>query len=298
MTLFSLILALLLEQRLPLDYARWVVRPVSTVAAWLERYFNAGSYQQGVAATLLALFLSLFPFILLYIVCWDTLIPAFALNFLALYLCMGFRQFGHFYTDIQMALRLDDVDRARALLSEWRGETLPEHMKPGEIAQLSIETAFITSHRHIFAVIFWFALLPGPLGAILYRVSHLLNEAWREQEDFGRFASEAFRCLEWLPARATAAAFAIVGNFEDAVFCWRNQPSHWYYGELGIVVASGAGALGIQLNPQKQTDLPNIPDTDETADADSMQSALGLIWKVTLLWCLLLLLSWLARLVG
>jgi len=294
MTLFSLILALLLEQRLPLNYARWVVRPASIGAGWLERYFNAGSYQQGIAATLLALFLSLFPFVLLYIVCRDNFILAFVLNFLALYLCMGYRHFGRFYTDIQMALRLDDVERARALLSEWKGEALPEHMKPGEIAQLAIETAFITSHRHIFAVIFWFALLPGPLGAILYRVSHLLNEAWREQEDFGRFASEAFRCLEWLPTRATAAAFAIVGNFEDAVFCWRNQVTHWYDEGLGIVVASGAGALGIQLNPKS----PNSLGTDETANADSMQSALGLIWRVTLLWCLLLLLAWLAKLAG
>ncbi|MDR1849054.1 MAG: CobD/CbiB family protein [Zoogloeaceae bacterium] len=298
MTLFSLILALLLEQRLPLHYARWIVRPVSTGAEWLERHFNAGSYNQGLAATLLALFLSLLPFIIIYLVCLDNPIPALALNILALYLCMGFRQFSHFYTDIQMALRLDDVERARALLSEWRGEALPEHMKPGEIAQLAIESAFVTSHRHIFAVIFWFVLLPGPLGAVLYRVSHLLCEAWREHENFGRFASEAFYYLEWLPARATAAAFAFAGNFEDAVFCWRNQATSWYNNELGIVIASGAGALGIQLNPQKQMASPNTPGTSETADADSMQSALGLIWRVTLLWCLLLLLSWLAKVVG
>ncbi|MCL2022624.1 MAG: CobD/CbiB family protein [Betaproteobacteria bacterium] len=298
MTLFSLILALLLEQRFPLNYARWVVRPVSGWAGWLERHFNAGSYRQGVAATLLAALLPLAPLLIVYILSLGQPILIFALNTLALYLTLGFRQFSHFYTEIQMALRLDDVERARALLSEWRDEDLPADLGAGEIAQLAIETALTASHRHVFAVLFWFALLPGPLGAILYRISHLLAEAWRECGDFGLFAARAFRCLEWLPARATAAAFAIVGNFEDAVFCWRNHASRWYDYELGIVIASGAGALGIKLNSLKQVSSQSELGAGETADVDSMQSAVGLVWRTVLLWCLLLLLLWLAKLAG
>jgi cobalamin biosynthesis protein CobD/CbiB len=297
MTLLSLILALLWEQRAPLDYARWVVRPVFAWAGWLERYFNAGSYQQGIAASLLALLVPLAPLLVIYILCLDSLI-LIVFNVLALYLTMGFRQFSHFYTDIQMALRLDDVERARALLSEWRGEETPARAGAGEIAQLAIETALTASHRHVFAVIFWFALLPGPLGAVLYRISHLVSKAWSDHGDFGAFAKEIFRYLDWLPSRVTAIAFAIVGNFEDAVFCWRNHASRWYDYELGIVVASGAGALGIRLNSPKQVFPQGEPGAGEAAGVDSMQSATGLVWRATLLWCLLLLLLWLARLVG
>ncbi|MCL2075577.1 MAG: CobD/CbiB family protein [Betaproteobacteria bacterium] len=286
MSLFALILALLLEQRFPLPYAHWVARPVSIWAEWLERYLNAGSYQQGIAAALLATLLPLAPLILVYILCLEQPVLAFALNALILYLTLGFRQFSHFYTDIQMALRLDDTERARALLSEWRNEDLPANLEADEIAQLAIETALVASHRHVFAVIFWFVLLPGPLGALLYRISHLLADSWREQGDFGRFAADMFYWLEWLPTRATAAAFAIVGNFEDAVFCWRNQAARWYNRGLGIVIASGAGALGIRLK--------NDLGTGEAADVDSMQSAVGLVWRAVMLWCLLLILRWLA----
>jgi len=298
MSLFSLIFALLLEQRFPLPYARWVVRPVASWAEWLERHLNAGSYQQGVAAASIAALLPLAPLVLIYIAFLDHIVLAFAFNALILYLTLGFRQFSHFYTDIQMALRLDDVERARALLGEWRNEELPADTKAEAIAQLAIETALTASHRHVFAVLFWFVLLPGPLGAVLYRLSHLLSESWRDCGDFGLFADKAFRLLEWLPLRATAAAFAIVGNFEDAVLCWRNHAANWYDNELGIVVASGAGALGIRLNSLKQVSSQSELGAGETADVDSMQGAIGLVWRAVLLWCLLLLLLWLAKLAG
>jgi cobalamin biosynthesis protein CobD/CbiB len=53
------------------------------------------------------------------------------------------------------------------------------------------------------------------------------------------------------PARLTALSFAIVGDFEDAIYCWRTQAKTWAAeagGEhAGIVLASGAGALGVLL---------------------------------------------------
>jgi cobalamin biosynthesis protein CobD/CbiB len=54
-----------------------------------------------------------------------SVVLAFLLNVLALYLTLGFRQFSHFYTDIQLALRLGDVARARALLSNGKERAFP-----------------------------------------------------------------------------------------------------------------------------------------------------------------------------
>jgi len=68
-----------------------------------------------------------------------------------------------------------------------------------------------------------------------------------ELERFSRFARLAFAALDWLPVRFTAAAFAVVGDFEDAVYCWRTQAANWPDPALGIVLASGAGAIGVRL---------------------------------------------------
>ena len=111
--------------------------------------------------------------------------------------------------------------------------------------------------------------------------------------DFARFAEQAFKIIDWLPSRATAAAFAIVGDFEDAVFCWRTG------GKMagrpdGIVLASGvpaplACAWGCRSLKRRVADRVEIGTGDE-ADVDFMQSAVGLVWRAIVLWLVLLLL--------
>ncbi len=114
-----------------------------------------------------------------------------------------------------------------------------------EIARIAIELGLINSHRYVFAIIVCFALLPGPLGPVLYRLAELLNERWGSRPDaFGKFALKAFEVIDWLPARSTALGFAIAGNFEDAVYCWRAQAASWMDQNQGIILASGAGRWG------------------------------------------------------
>ena len=45
----------------------------------------------------------------------------------------------------------------------------------------------------------------------------------------------------------TALTFAVVGNFEDAVYCWRSQALAWSTRTQGVILAAGAGALGVRL---------------------------------------------------
>ncbi|MFY0080399.1 regulatory signaling modulator protein AmpE, partial [Acinetobacter baumannii] len=66
-------------------------------------------------------------------------------------------------------------------------------------------------------------------------------------EAFGRFAAPAFYWIDWIPARLTAAAFAVVGNFEDAIYAWRNFASRWDDEAAGIILAAGGGAMGVRF---------------------------------------------------
>src|SRR6185503_1848342 len=138
---------------------------------------------------------------------WVSPFAALLVNVGALYLTLGFRQFSHYFTGIQAAIRDGEVDRARELIGAWRGESAT-HRSREEVIRLAIEEAIAASHRHVFAVLFWFVLLPGPSGAILYRLAVFLDRRWGGKGEFGRCAERALYVLEWPAARFTAAAFA------------------------------------------------------------------------------------------
>lgn len=307
MTLFSLIFALLLEQWRPSGDRNRVILLFLSYADRLERYFNTGVGRHGVAAWIAAVVpVLIFTGWIYYLLYSFNPLLAWAWNVVMLYLTMGFRQFSDSFTEIRDALKNGDLLLARKLLKVWRGVQADE-LSSQEIARITIELALIHSHRHVFGIIICFAILPGPLGPVLYRLADLLSERWggrldQEPDAFGQFAAKAFEVIDWLPARSTAVSFAIAGNFEDAVYCWRAQAASWVDHAQGIILASGAGALGVLLGDSLRDAggkyyRPELGVGDE-ADMDFLQSTVGLIWRTLVLWLLLLLLLEIASWVG
>jgi len=310
MSLFALITALLLEQFHPLSSRKYLYGWLSSYVLFFQLHFNAGQREHGKIAWLLAVLPLLAGVVASYWLLYHVHpFFAWAFNVLVLYLTMGFRQFSHYFTDIHLALRADRLDEARGLLSRWRG--IPSHeLNAEEVARVTIEQALIASHRNVFGVIVWFVLfsalgLGGAAGALLYRLGQFLRAHWGNADkydlgEFGGFARQAFYVLEWLPIRLTAMTFAIVGDFENTVYCWRTQAANWPDSEAGILLASGAGALGVRLGmplPQGgvMEDRAELGIGDD-ADADFMQSAIGLVWRSVVFWMVLLLLLTLATL--
>jgi cobalamin biosynthesis protein CobD/CbiB len=297
MSLLALVAALLLEQWRPLLDLPYLFSPVARYATFLERQFNAGETRQGAIAWLLAVLPPVLGGWFVYAAAYSVSPPLVVLvNVAALYLTMGFRQRSHYFTDIRLALKENDVTKARDILSSWRGADCA-NLDREAVARLAIEEALVASHRHVFAVVFWFVLLPGPTGAILYRLAMFLDRRWGvtavpQAQGFGRFARRAFAVLEWLPVRFTAAAFAVVGDFEDAVYCWRTQAADWPDPALGIVLASGAGAIGVKLGMPvleggEIVDRPEL-GLGDSADTGHLDSTVGLVWRALVMWLLLL----------
>ena len=308
MTLFSLIIALLIEQLRPLPAARVVQAPLKMFARFLEDRFNDGDARHGAVAWWVAILSACLVTALIYFLLLS-LHPLLGVvfNVLVLYLTMGFRQVSHFFTDIQLALRMGELPRARQLIGEWRGAS---HDQSGssEVARLAIEEALLASHRNVFGVVVWFVLLPGPIGAVLYRMAAFFDEAWGQRRDeqqfgdFGDFARKAFGALDWVPVRLTAAAFSIVGDFEDGIHCWRTQANQWKSKASGILLASGGGALGVRLGMpiHESGEVLERPEmgVGDDADAEFMQSTIGLVWRTLVLVFLVLALLGVAGWVG
>lgn len=305
MSLISLIVALLIEQIHPLAERRQISIGIARYANYLEGQLNAGERRHGVIAWMIAILPPMIGTALGY---WllHHIHPllGWAWNVLVLYFTLGFRQFSHYFTDIHQALRQGDVENARSLLAAWRGKPA-DASDASEVACLAIEEGIVAAHYHVFAVIVWFVLLPGPSGALMYRLSLHFSKRWggaAAAGPFGEFSRRAFEVIDWLPARLTAAAFAVVGDFEDAVYCWRTQAAQWPERNLGIVLASGAGALGVKLGmPIHQgSELVDRPElgVGEMADAAYMESAAALGWRALVMWLVLLFLLGFATLIG
>jgi cobalamin biosynthesis protein CobD/CbiB len=282
----------------------------------LERRLNGGRMDQGIIAAIAA---TAPPVAIAAGVFWllDSVSPLLSLawNVAILYLLMGFRQFSHAFSEVSAALRAGEVGRARRVLAFWRGGVTSE-LTSQDVAKLAIERAFVDAYRQVFATLFWFTLLPGPAGAVLYRATALLADEWSGEArgadvtpiakalvEFGAPARRLLWLLDWIPVRLTALSFAIVGDFEDAIYCWRTQAKEWagQPGGLhaGILLASGAGALGVVLGGTLPT-LAGEPDfrpalgLGEDASADVLPSTVALGWRTLILWLLLILLLTLA----
>jgi adenosylcobinamide-phosphate synthase len=305
MTLISIVAALLLEQARPLSVSR-VDAWLGAWARFLDSQLNAGERHHGLAAWAVGAALPTLAVLVVFVVLVSSnWLAAVLFSIAILYLTTGFRQFSHYFTDIHLALRMGEIERARQLLADWRG-VAADRLNSGEIARLAIEEALMSSYHHVFAPLFWFVLL-GPAGALLYRLARYFCYSWgkRSATEFGRFGEfsrRAFAVVDWLPVRLTAVAFAVVGDFEDAVSCWRIQAGRWPEQASGILLSSGAGALGVRLGMPVPTggDLGERPElgVGDEADPDLMQSTVGLVWRTLVVALLLLTLLGLAGWVG
>ena len=317
MKLIAIIAALALEQWRAFQWRAAVDRQFLRYARYLERNFNGGRADQGVIAMLAALLPPVAFSAGVYWLAW-IVHPLLAVlwNIAMLYLLMGFRRFSHALSAIVEAFRNNDVIAARRTLAAWRGGYTAE-LSSQDVTRLAIERGLIDAYRQVFAVLMWFAVLPGPAGAVLYRATMLLAQEWRGGEpgedesplarsrvSFGAPVRRLLWLLDWIPVRLTALSFAIVGDFEDAAWCWRTQPRAWarHEGglEAGIVLASGAGALGVQLGgPLAMLGAEPLgrPDVGlgEPPEPEVLPSAIGLVWRALILWLLVILLVTLAN---
>ncbi len=302
MSLFSLIAALLLEHFRPLSNRSPVFVGYTRYAHYLERHLNAGQILHGVIAWSLAVLLPAAVAGALYaVLCQVNLVLSWIFAGAVLYLTAGLRYFSAPAESLAAALREDDPATARRQFAQWSGRSTSE-WDSATLARVGIEHTLALAHKHLFGVIVWFLLL-GPAGAVFYRLAQVVGQKWGGLDEyefgqFGDFAAQVFEWVDWLPLRLTALSFAIVGDFEDAVYCWRTQAEGWGQHGMGIVLASGAGALGVRLGEPVpvggEVEFRAELGLGDDADADYLQSAVSLIWRAAVLWLALITLFTLA----
>lgn len=330
MSFFAVLLALLLEQSKPFPGGH---RVHDAVAGWfgvVTRNFDAGRPHHAAVVWLGAVAVPTIVALGVHLLIGRLgFFAVLAFDILVLYVALGFRQFSHYFTAIRDALERGDDDGARRHLAQWQHVDTAD-LPRAELLRQVIGHALLAAHRHVFGVFFWFALLSaiglGPVGAVFYRLAEFAPRYWqRTSREPGSAVNP--RLLEWsrrwfswidhVPARLTAAGFAIVGNFEEAVASWRRDAALWPQTNDGVLLAAASGAVGVHLAPAPMArtlavtpyvdgiapdEAPGVAGGAATGTASlqtaHLQSMVGLVWRSVVLWMLLLALLTLANVLG
>jgi adenosylcobinamide-phosphate synthase len=324
MSFFSIFLALVIEQARPMSPGHFLHQWLRRWADWVASHVDGGTAPQawlawGLLVGVPAGLAVLIHWILAYTVGW---LFAVAWNVALLYITLGFRQFSHHFTGIRDALNDGDEVLARKLLAEWQQVEIND-LPRNEIVRHVIEHSILSAHRHVFGVFFSYALLSviglGPVGAVVYRVSEFAKRYWAvsignsdlrhskdssEQalvsESLRQRAQETWHAVDWMPARASAMSFAIMGSFEDAMDGWRHHAEKFPDDNDGVILAATAGAINVQLGGAPlQPELPGSTSTPGRApELAHFAQVVGLVWRTVVMWLVLVALLSLANLLG
>jgi len=357
MGFLALVFALLIDQGRNHPIRLRITEHLEQLADRLRRFTDVGGGSDGWKAwAFMMLAAAAIAFVLDALAARVHLLLQFALHVAVLYLFVGFRRFSAPFSAIQRAFAEGDANRAFVILQAWLDgrdpEELPavgagahaEEIDSGVVCRQAIDHALIASHRNVFGPLIGYILLPGILGPVLYRVAEVLLQRWRSPADpsgserlsieysdrHAQAAQQGFTWLDWIPVRLNAAGLTVVGNFEDAVFCWRGAvaasaataaagaataapaslapgaplpgPPPLTDASRAILLATASGALGLRLaDPvlEGQWVSEGFEWHGAAPDPSGLRSAVGLVWRNAVLWvslfALLTMAGWLGR---
>jgi AmpE protein len=287
LTLIAAVIALVVGHALP-DLGR--LRRFD----WLPAWARLVDRRADAAPWLSVLLVVVPPLLLLGLLQWGLAGKAFGLASLALGVVVLFYAWGprDLDLDVEAVATAPDADR-RASALESLGLPIAGAISPTR----AVDAVFTEALRRWFAVLFWFAVL-GPVGALGYRMIALL--ARREgvadpgdsprRETFERLA----QLLEWAPAHLVTLALAIAADFDAVARAWRDfhaERGEWFTLDAGFLRAAARASVDadIELDPAL---------VDARAGIAELEEALGLNWRVLIVWGIVFALFVLAGLIG
>lgn len=218
-------------------------------------------------------------------------LPSFVFGLAMLFYCWGPRDLD---LDVEAALEAPDPESYRAAMRAIAGEdtAIPDDA-PGAVALV-----FRAAKRRWFSVLFWFLLL-GPFGALLYRLAQRGTEA-EAREQLPLVQSAAFArllaILEWPVAQAMTLALALAGNFDAVYGAWRD----WHNSRRDSGMDFDASFLDAAAQASVRHEHAEIQaEIDEEAaesgidlgaseitppSRTAMAEAMGLAWRILIVW--------------
>ena len=280
MSLLSVIFALIAETLISsLSEVRrfdFIFRYVS----WLRAKLPTFSFQTGSVSLVIVVGGVLFSVWLVSAMLANVLsLFGFIFGIVVLVFMIGPRDLDEDVQNINTAFENKDYQAANEYASNLCGRTISE--PPMQLAQTVKEEVFLQANTRLLGVFFWFILL-GPVGAVLFRLSCLLKENEIDNNDeFAEAAQDLYKIIIWLPARICVLSYAVAGSFVDTMSYWNGVSDLWLRDSEEFIVVSGVGSLRYE----QRTDSTQHDDEPDTL---GIQHSLSLVKRAVIVWVVLL----------
>ncbi|HEX4917044.1 MAG TPA: hypothetical protein VFV43_04010 [Limnobacter sp.] len=231
-----------------------------------------------------------------------------ALSMLVLLYGLRFRQLNDVLTSTQLFLNQGDFFRARERivlwLKEYDGTELHLHRQE-ELVYHAVAHGAERALRQYFCLLFWFLLVPGPLGLVLYLMIHWsvvrerqvwetqafpderasMSQEW-QQHRLRALCSARFMlfAMEWLPARLLALTVGLLTQLDDAALAWRQAKAHSRFSNRAPLTAVCFGAVGLNALPHGPSQASEVHDE---VSVQALQQFRQLMFKCAVVWLLL-----------
>jgi len=220
---------------------------------------------------------------------------ACAVHIALLWFALGAKSLRDHIVPIARALGRGDLPEARSLTARIVSRETA-NADEAALSRAAVESALENGNDAIFGALFWFVIAGGP-GALMFRLANTLDAMWGYKTPrylrFGWAAARFDDVLNYVPARLTAASYALLGDTRTAWRCWQTQAPLWDSPNAGPVMASGAGSLNVLLGGAAMyhgaLETRPVLGFGVTAAPKHVVAALRLVERTTVLWLVLLL---------
>ncbi len=289
-TVFVIILAVLLDLWLGEPRQWHPLAGFGRLAQGIEQRLHGGTTGDNVVRGSWALLIAVLPF--MFVAWLFTLNETLALlaEMLLLYLAIGGSSLAQHGRAVAEALSVGDLPLARQRVG-WIVSRDTEQLDATGVARSAVESVLENGNDALFGALFWFLLLGAP-GVVMYRLVNTLDAMWGYRTErylqFGFATAKFDDLLNWLPARLTALAYILAADTARGWRCWRTQGHRSDSPNGGVVMAAGAGALGVQLGGPTSyhgvlTDKPLLGEGLPPRGQD-IYRAIRLVQQALLLW--------------
>jgi AmpE protein len=228
--------------------------------------------------------------------------PLYGLAGLVFAIAVLFYSWGPRDLDLDVEAIVDAPDPAA------RREAAARLALPGAAPSLDapslVEAVFRNAQRRWFGVLFWFLLL-GPVGALLYRLTALAcEEGAADAPSETRIGARRFLLLlDWPVAQLMTLALALVGDFDTVVGAWKDKGGASLRFDADFLAAAGRASVRTELADEAM----DYADHGVVApgvlvavmgELPELRDAMSLVWRILLLWMVVLALFVIAGWVG
>jgi adenosylcobinamide-phosphate synthase len=222
----------------------------------------------------------------------------FVLHVAVLYLTVGLGAFHRQFSELQLLVGAGEEASARLVLARWIGvgsapavdlrQSTPfERGDAGStaLACAAASQSVLAAYRDVFAPLFWYVVLPGAVGPVFY-----LFARFAACHSYP-FARTAYYWIDWIPLRLVSLVFALVGRFEDTMYCLRavstfrvQVDAEPYLHQRLVLLPVAGGALGLRLadagvDHHLRTHAPDLDLPGAEPEPGSLRSISGLLLR-------------------